>query len=290
MNDAADDLVPLDNGEAAGFDVVLRGYDRRQVDDYLDRVELALTDADQRHAEDGERLSALQARVQEVEERLTETARRAEGQPEPASLLMGRLAQMLALAESEAATLRASAQQEVAALREEAEAEVGGLRTKARAEADAIIKAAEERASRENGEQAARLEQREQEVNEAAETAEQATLQAQRDAEALRAQTQREAEAALSAARRDADATRAAAERDAQVAVEQARQDIQLLHERARTEAAAMIADADQKVQERRRQHDAISAQLQSLRDTIASAVGGASVEPAGRRQDSSPR
>jgi len=290
MNDAADDLVPLDNGEAADFDVALRGYNKQQVDDYLYRVELALTDADQRHAEDGERLSALQARMQEVEERLAETARRADGQPEPASLLMGRLAQMLALAEAEATTLRESGQQEVAALREDAEAEVAALREKARAKADGIITAAEERASQENGEQAARLEQREKEVSEAAEQADQATLQAQRDAEALRAQTQREAESALASARRDADATRAAAERDAQVMVEQARQDVQLLHERTRAETAAMIADADQQVQERRRQHDAISAQLQSLRDTIASAVGGAPAEPASRRQDYSPR
>jgi len=31
-------LVPLsDDAQPSGFDVVLRGYDRRQVDDYLDR-------------------------------------------------------------------------------------------------------------------------------------------------------------------------------------------------------------------------------------------------------------
>jgi len=290
MNDAADDLVPLDDGDTADFDVALRGYNKQQVDDYVYRLELTLTDADQRHAEDGEKLSALQSRVQDVEEQLAETVRRAEGQPEPASRLMGRLAQMLALAEAEAATLREGAQQEVTGLREAAEAEAAALREKARAEASSMITAAEERASRENGEQAARLEQREKEVGEVAAQAGQATLQAQRDAEALRAQTQREAEAALSAARRDAEATRAAAERDAQVCVGQARQDVQEQHERARAEAAAMIADAEQKVQERRRQHDAISAQLQSLRDTIASAVGGAPAEPSSRRQDPSPR
>ncbi|MGI8537471.1 MAG: DivIVA domain-containing protein, partial [Mycobacteriales bacterium] len=56
-----DDLLPLDHEQGVGFDVVrFGGYDRRQVDDYLDRVEVALTEADQRHADDRERLAALQ--------------------------------------------------------------------------------------------------------------------------------------------------------------------------------------------------------------------------------------
>ncbi|MBC7374064.1 MAG: DivIVA domain-containing protein, partial [Frankiales bacterium] len=95
MNDAAD-LVPLDAPEQAGFDVVLRGYDRRQVDDWLDRVEVALNDADSRHAEDGGHLAALEQQLEHVQQRLTETEQRATGQPEVASRLTGRLAEMLA--------------------------------------------------------------------------------------------------------------------------------------------------------------------------------------------------
>ena len=42
------DLVPLDDDDApqGGFRHVLRGYDPKQVEDYLDRVEVALNEAD----------------------------------------------------------------------------------------------------------------------------------------------------------------------------------------------------------------------------------------------------
>ena len=54
-----EDLLPVTPDEQpSGFDVVLRGYDRRQVDDYLDRVEVALQEADARHAHDTARISA----------------------------------------------------------------------------------------------------------------------------------------------------------------------------------------------------------------------------------------
>src|SRR4051794_40739133 len=78
-------LVPLsDDEQPSGFDVVLRGYDRRQVDDYLDRVEAALNDADARHAEDAQRLTALESQVIDMHDRLADAERRAEGRPEPA--------------------------------------------------------------------------------------------------------------------------------------------------------------------------------------------------------------
>ena len=72
MNDAPQDLVPLNTGEAAGFDVVLRGYDRRQVDDYCDQVDIALNESEARHAENGEQMAAMQAELREVQERLVE--------------------------------------------------------------------------------------------------------------------------------------------------------------------------------------------------------------------------
>ena len=51
------DLVRMDEPDGGDFDVVLRGYDRRQVLDYIARVDLALSDADRMHQEDGERIS-----------------------------------------------------------------------------------------------------------------------------------------------------------------------------------------------------------------------------------------
>src|SRR3954471_5752795 len=86
-------LVPLtDDDQPSGFDVVLRGYDRRQVDDYLDRVEAALNDADARHADDAGRIAALESQVTDMHERLSDAERRGAGRPEPAPVAGDRIA------------------------------------------------------------------------------------------------------------------------------------------------------------------------------------------------------
>ena len=251
-SDTPDDLVPLqETAESSGFDVVLRGYDRRQVDDYLDRVEVALTDADERHAQDAQRITTLEQQVQQVHAKLAQAERTAAGQPEAASLLTGRLAEMLRLAEEEATALRDDA----------------------RGEAERLVAAAKQQATRESSERATDLNKREKVVARAAEAAEQATLQAQRDAEAVRTRAQSEAEAQRTSAEQEAKTVRGDARREADKLVEQARHDVQSLHDQARSEAAAMTADARRQVDELARQRDAIAQQLQTLRDAVSAAV-----------------
>jgi DivIVA domain-containing protein len=260
--ETSDDLVPLqETAETSGFDVVLRGYDRRQVDDYLDRVEVALTEADERHAADGQRITTLEQQVAEVQQQLVAAERRASGQPEPASLLTARLAEMLRLAEEESV-----------ALREEA-----------RGEAERIIGAAKQQAARESSERDAALRKREQEVAKASEIAEAATLQAQKDVEALRAKAQADAEAQRKAAEQEARTVRGDARQEADKLVEQARHDVAAMHEQARAEAAAMTAEARRQVDDLAAQRDAIAQQLQTLRDAVAAAVAplGASAQVA---------
>ncbi|MCY7364444.1 MAG: DivIVA domain-containing protein [Frankiaceae bacterium] len=262
--DFPDDLVPLQQtAEASGFDVVLRGYDRRQVDDYLDRVEVALTEADERHAQDGERITALEKQVAQVQQELADSARRASGQPEPASLLTARLAEMLRLAEQEAAAIRAEAT----------------------AEAEGVVGVAKSQAARESSERDAALRKREQDVARAAETAESSTLQAQKDSEALRARAQTEADELRKAAEQEARTVRGDARTEAEKVVGQARQDVQVLHEQARQEAAAMTAEAGRQVEELSAQRNAIAGQLQNLRDAVSAAVaplGGSPVQAGG--------
>src|SRR5438067_9239872 len=95
-------LLPLsDEEDAGGFDTVLRGYDKRQVEDYVERVEIALGDADRQHAEDGQRLASLQQEIAALHERLTEAEQRAAGLPEASSRVAARAAEMLRLAEEE---------------------------------------------------------------------------------------------------------------------------------------------------------------------------------------------
>jgi DivIVA domain-containing protein len=81
-----DDLVPMDGAEPepVGFDVVrFGGYDRRQVDDYLDRVDEHITALDDRHAQDRAAITSLQSDLAELRDRLDDAEKRASGQPEP---------------------------------------------------------------------------------------------------------------------------------------------------------------------------------------------------------------
>jgi DivIVA domain-containing protein len=165
-------LVPLsDDEQPNGFDVVLRGYDRRQVDDYLDRVETALNDADARHAEDAQRLTALESQVTDMHERLADAERRAAGRPEPAPVAGDRIAAMLRLAEEEAGAIRAAATEE----------------------AERVVAAAQQRASQESAKRSTELDQREKQIATALDAAAAANQQAQQDAEVIRAAAEDEA-------------------------------------------------------------------------------------------------
>jgi DivIVA domain-containing protein len=224
-------LVPLsDDEQPSGFDVVLRGYDRRQVDDYLDRVEAALNDADARHAEDAQRLTALESQVIDMHERLADAERRAAGRPEPAPVAGDRIAAMLRLADEEASAIRDASRQE----------------------AERIIGEAQHQATQESAKRSAELDRRERDIATASEAADETRRQAQQDAEAVRGRAEEEAAA-----------TR-----------QQAQEDLRRMHEAGQLEAASMTSEARRQVEDLSRQRDAIAAQLQSLRDTLAGAVG----------------
>ena len=249
-----DELVPLsdDDQQPGEFRKVLRGYDPQQVEEYLDRVEVALNDADERHAEDVRRTAALEQQVAELTARLGAAERRASGRPEPAALVGERLRQMLALAEEEAAAIRAGA----------------------RGEADALLRSAKEQADAETAQRTKDLEKREREVETAQREAEQARLEAQKDAEQVRSRAAREAERELEQAKARAAAVRADAERDAAKQLDTARADVRLVHEQTMREAQQAKSDAQREVQALSRQRDQLVAQLQQLRDAIAAAVG----------------
>lgn len=258
-DDRSDDLVPLSEPEddapqqsGGGFRHKPWGYDPRQVEQYLDQVDAALNEADDRHAEDGRRITALEQQVGELTARLGEAERRASGRPEPAAVVGERLKQMLALAEEEAAAIRGSA----------------------RAEADALLNAAREQAAADTAARTKDLEKREREVETAQREAEQARLEAQKDAETVRSRAAREAERELEKARARAEAVRADAERDAAKQLETARDDVRMLHDQAGRDAASARAEAHREVQELSRQRDTLVNQLAQLRDAIAAAVG----------------
>lgn len=121
-------LSIFDSGTAAGtFTVVLRGYDRNEVNSYLGRSEAVRRETDSeleklraRVDDLGERASSAEARLQEV------------GQPTYAGL-GGRVSELLRLAETQAAQIRSSADEYA----QNVVADAGESAAKTRADADA---------------------------------------------------------------------------------------------------------------------------------------------------------
>lgn len=253
-------LLPLqDEPESTGFDVVLRGYDRRQVEDYVERVEVALAEADRQHADDGERLATLEQEVLSLHHRVAEAEERAAGLPEPASRIGERLATLLRLAEEEA---------------------------------EQIVTQAQERAAASMSERTEDLDRREAEVLGAAAAAEQTRLDAQRDADTLRARAQQEAQTLAADSRRQADALVAEAREQADTVIAQAteqadlkrrtaEEDVIIIHDDARAHAAQERAIAQKQLDDLAHQRETIASQLQSLRETLAAAVQPLTPPPA---------
>ena len=254
-----DDLLPLsEEHESSGFDVVLRGYDRRQVDDYVGRVEVAITDADSRTADALGRATTSEQQAADLQLRLAAAERLAEGLPDPASTIGERLTQMLRLAEQEA---------------------------------EEIVGQARERALASLSERTMALDLREADIAGAAAEADQLRLDAQRDAEALRTRAQSDSAAMTAEARREADEVMAQARSQAEellaAATEQAErkkqtaeEDVAILHEDSRRHIAERAAEAQREVEQLASQRDAIAAQLQQLRETLSAAVGPLHPQP----------
>jgi DivIVA domain-containing protein len=116
---------------AEGFDLVLRGYDRHQVDAHLARTAALVTDMQDALAAAGARETALAAELAAVRAELER------GRP-TFDALGERVATMLGLAETEADQMRTDAQHDAAALRTAAEREAADIRSDARREADEL--------------------------------------------------------------------------------------------------------------------------------------------------------
>jgi cell division septum initiation protein DivIVA len=117
------------------FDVVLRGYERHQVDDHL--AHQAATEAQLRSE-----LEALAAREAAAQQELTAVRKELERGRPTFDALGERVSQMLGLAETEAEQMRADAARDAAELRERAATEAADVRSDARREAEELGAAA----------------------------------------------------------------------------------------------------------------------------------------------------
>ncbi|WP_433418210.1 hypothetical protein ACQP1V_01910 [Microtetraspora malaysiensis] len=197
------------------FEVVMRGYSRRQVHDYMIRTRNQIRDLE-------ERLARTIDQAEQGRSELVEARRRLAGAPQNPEELGERLSQILKLAQEEAAANKEASQSEAMQLREHAATEAERMVTAAREQADAIRAAAQEEAERR--------------VTEATGVAERLLAQAGSDAEETLNTARAEAEDALRAARGEADR---------QLTV--ARLEVEKLVGDARAEAHSTLTSAQQR-------------------------------------------
>lgn len=236
-----EDVVHLTGDHQSGsFDVVRRGYHKGQVEDYVERVDLALGDADRVHREDGERLQALEDELMTVKLSLGDAERRAAGLPEPLGRVGERIATMLRLAEEEA---------------------------------EELVAHSRERAEKQTADRSAELDRREADISGASAAADQTRIEAQRDAQALRDKTQQEAEELTQRAKEQAKGLLDSAHEEADRRRRTAEEDVEILSAEGRARADDMLSAAQQEVAELAHQRDAITKQLDDLRRNLAAAM-----------------
>ncbi|WP_101790550.1 hypothetical protein [Nonomuraea indica] len=194
------------------FEVVMRGYNRRQVHDYMMRTRNQIRDLEERLARAIEQ--AEQGRLE-----LAEARRRMVEGPQSYEDLSPRLAQILKLGEEEAAAKREEAEAEAASVRDAARSEADRVLTSARETADNLLSSAQTEAERR--------------VNEATAAAERMLAQAGADADEK-----------LGSARQEAEDTLRGASAEAERLVTVAQQESERLREAANAEAAQTVAAA----------------------------------------------
>jgi cell division septum initiation protein DivIVA len=136
MTDDADLMTDLDS--EGTFEVQMRGYSRRQVDEFVARSRSQTRDLE-------ERLSQSLDETERVRLELTAARQGLAGKPAHEEI-SERVGQILKLADDEAKAQRGRAQDEIAKQREDAKKEADRIRTEAREQTERMLTAAQEQA------------------------------------------------------------------------------------------------------------------------------------------------
>src|SRR6266516_3998976 len=139
MNDNSDLLPNLTHEDA--FEVQMRGYSRRQVDEFLARCRSQIRDLEQR-------LARALDDSEEMRRDLATARQQALGAKPAHEEVSERIAQILKLADDEARSQKSKAHEEIARQRNDAQSEAEKIRTEAREQAERMLTAAQEQAER----------------------------------------------------------------------------------------------------------------------------------------------
>ena len=233
------------------FDVALRGYDKRQVDERLRYLAAELAVADNA-------LAAATQRVAMLEDALNQARWAPEGEPATDVNFGARVEKILKLAEDEAREVRAQAEAAAAALLDQARAQA----TEQRDRAEQEIAAWRAEANREAAEQDNALRRRSSEL-------ETACQEAEREGERVRAQARAEAEQIRAAAGTTAEELVRTATADAEMTTRSARSEADRLLTQARAEADRLITAATETATQRERSSAHELHQLTRLQEEI---------------------
>jgi cell division septum initiation protein DivIVA len=198
MTDDAD-LMPDLDGEGT-FEVQMRGYSRRQVDEFIARSRSQTRDLE-------DRLSQALDETERVRLELTAARQGLSGKPAHEEI-SERVGQILKLADDEAKAQRNRAQDEIGKQREDAKKEADRIRTEAREQTERMLTAAQEQA-------------------------ENAIATARAEADKMRNSARLETERAINEATKDAESTLATAKAQAKQMLDEATVRASAIHDGA---------------------------------------------------------
>jgi len=201
MNDNSDLLPNLAHEDA--FEMQMRGYSRRQVDEFIARCRSQIRDLEQR-------LARSLDDQEELRRDLATARQQALGAKPAHEEVSERIAQILKLADDEARSQKSKAHDDIAKQRNDAQAEVDKTRAEAREQAERMLTAAQEQAER--AITSARAEA-DKTVTAARAEADHTTTEARKKSEAVMADAKSQAKKALDEATARATAIHDGAER-----------------------------------------------------------------------------
>src|SRR5437867_4304606 len=239
MNDNSDLLPNLSHEDA--FEVQMRGYSRRQVDEFIARCRSQIRDLEQRLArslDDGE----------EMRRDLATARQQALGAKPAHEEVSERIAQILKLADDEARSQKSKAHEEIARQRNEAQAEAEKIRTEAREQAERMLTAAQEQAER-------------------------AITSARAEAEKTVTGARNEAEKTLTSARTEAERTTTDARKKSESALASAKSQAKKALDEATARATAIHDGAERRLNLLSTRHAETIKRLTDILDGVSSLV-----------------
>jgi DivIVA domain-containing protein len=268
MNDNSDLLPNLSHDDA--FEVQLRGYSRRQVDEFLARCRSQIRDLEQR-------LERAHDESEELRHDLATARQQALGAKPAHQEVSERIAQILKLADDEARSEKSKAQDEIGQQRNEAQAESERVRTEAREQAERMLTAAQEQAER--AITGARAEA-EKTRNAARTEAERTTTGARAEAERVTTTARAESERVTTTARAEAERVTTEAQKKADNALNTAKSQAKKALDEATARATAIHDGAERRLNHLSTKHSETIKRLADILDGVSALVAAETARP----------